>query len=198
MTVETNAGFDANAEASAYGALLLVELAFASGTMRLTTWPVDVVALAQTWTGIGNLGGMAELRESEDGAGEKLTLMLSPVNESLLALALGNVNEYQGREVQVWLMLVDAAQPDTAQTPVKRFAGHMDMVRIERDPESGAGTIKLDCVTAAHDSRSNPSGLRISHQQHLQEHPGELGLAYVVDLAGKPSPWLTVKFQRQP
>ena len=71
MTVNTNSGFDAASRAGAYGVMALAELQLRSGTVRYTTWPVNVQTMGQSWLGLGNLGSIGELHESEDGAAER-------------------------------------------------------------------------------------------------------------------------------
>ena len=68
MTATTNAGFDAAAAGAVVGALYLVQMDFASGTLYYTNWPVDVTVGATTYTGLGNLGSVGQIKESEDGA----------------------------------------------------------------------------------------------------------------------------------
>ena len=48
MTVNTNSGFDAASRAGAYGVMALAELQLRSGTVRYTTWPVNVQTMGQS------------------------------------------------------------------------------------------------------------------------------------------------------
>lgn len=193
MALTTNLGFQAAASAAAYGQLALVELQLRSGTLRLTNWPLSITAQGQNWVGVGSLGSVGDLHESEDGASEKLTLTLSPVDVGTRALALGDPAEYQDRRVRVWIALLDAQTLQISGAPVLRFVGVMDKMRIERD-ETNA-TIEMECRTASYDFRSNPAALRMNHSQHQARHPGELGFAYLQNLIGNPSIWVGLVLQ---
>ncbi|WP_447747956.1 hypothetical protein [Variovorax boronicumulans] len=189
MTVTTNSGFQATANAGAYGELALVELQLRSGTARFTNWPLSVQVMGETWQGVGNLGSIGELHESEDGAAEKLTLTLSPVDIGTRALALGDPSDYQDRRVRVWIAMLDANTLQITGAPVLRFVGVMDQMKIDRDGNSAS--ISMDCRTASYDVRSNPAALRMNNAQHQARHPGELGFSYLTGLIGNPSIWVS-------
>lgn len=193
MTVTTNAGFDAVAASPVATPINLVEMDFATATLYLTTWPVDVVYSGQPYQGIGVLGRIGEMRESEDGNTQSLDLELSQVNATLLGAALGSVSNYQGRAVRVKLALADSTGVIQG-APVLRFSGFMDLVKISR--QEGQGIVTMSCKTGGYDLRKNPTALRLNDQQHQAERPGELGLAYVADLIGKPQQWLSKRFQQ--
>lgn len=189
MTVPVNSGFQASANAPAYGELALVEMQLRSGTARMTNWPLTVDVMGQTWQGVGNLGTVGQLHESEDGAAEKLTLTLSPVDIGTRALALGDPSDYQDRIVRVWIAMLDASTLQFSGAPVLRFAGVMDQMKIERD--GGTASIGMECRTASYDVRSNPAALRMNNAQHLARHPGELGFSYLTSLIGNPAIWVS-------
>ncbi|MGJ7527106.1 hypothetical protein [Variovorax sp. GB1P17] len=188
MTVPVNGGFQAAAGAAAYGELALVELQLRSGTARFTNWPLSVQVMGETWQGVGNLGSIGELHESEDGAAEKLTLTLSPVDIGTRALALGDPSDYQDRRVRVWIAMLDANTLQINGSPVLRFVGVMDQMKIDRD--GNTASISMDCRTASYDVRSNPAALRMNNAQHQARHPGEMGFSYLSSLIGNPAVWV--------
>lgn len=188
MTVPVNSGFQAAANAPAYGELALVELQLRSGTARFTNWPLSVQVMGETWQGVGNLGSIGELHESEDGAAEKLTLTLSPVDIGTRALALGDPSDYQDRRVRVWIAMLDANTLQVNGSPVLRFVGVMDQMKIDRD--GNTASISMECRTASYDVRSNPAALRMNNAQHQARHPGEMGFAYLTSLIGNPAVWV--------
>lgn len=196
MTLSTDSAWNTAASAPALGVLCLIELAFTTGTIRVTNWPLDLAALGNTWKGIGTVADISELKESEDGQYQKLTLGLTQVQSTYLSLALGSAETYQGRSAKVWVALVDAASLQITGAPVLRFAGFMDMVRIERSEDSNVGRINLDCQSGAYDVRSNPTALRLNQAQHAVRRPGETGYRYIADLIARPQQWLSARFQR--
>lgn len=191
--IPTNSGFQSTASASAYGELALVELQLRSGTARYTTWPATIEVFGQVWQGVGNLGSIGPLHESEDGAEEKLSMSLSPVDFGTRAIALGDPSDYQDRPIRVWVGMVNAETFQLAGLPVLRFVGVMDQLKVER--EGNTGTISLDCRTASYDVRSNPAALRMNQVQHQARHPGERGFEYLTSLIGNPAVWVSKSLQ---
>lgn len=195
MTVATNAGFDSAAAAPALGLLHLVELQFLSGTLFLTNWPTSITIGAQPYQGLGHLGRVGELRESEDGQTQTLELELSQVQLTNLGVALGSVNNYQGRVAKVSVLLTDSALvPQGA--PVLRFSGFMDIVKVRRDESGNYGRITLVCKTGGYNNRRNPTALRMNDTQHQIRFPGERGFELVPDLIARPQQWVSKRFQQ--
>lgn len=193
MTFATDSGFDAAAAAGALGVLYLVELEFSSGQLNITNWPVPITHGGTTYTGVGSLGAVGQIKESEDGAVQTVDLELSQVSATNLSLALGSVPNYQNKPVRIYVAVTDT-DFKVAGTPQMRFAGFMNTVKIKRDGSNGV--ITLSCSTGGYDVRRNPSALRINHAQHHALYPDERGLEYMADLIGRPKPWLTKRFQQ--
>jgi hypothetical protein len=189
MSLLTNSGFQAAAGADSYGQLALVELRLRQGTVRYTNWPLTIDVMGQTWQGMGNLGSIGEMHESEDGAAEKITLALSAVDVGTRALALGDPSDYQDRPARVWVALLNAQTLQISGAPVLRFAGVMDQLKIERD--GPMASIKMDCRTASYDMRANPAGLRMNHAQHAARYPTERGFEYLTGIIGNPAVWVS-------
>ena len=192
MTITTNAGFDATVALPALGVIELVELDFAGGTLYLTTWPVDLTIGSTVYKGVGSVGSIGQMKESEDGQTQTLPIVLSQVNAANLSLGLGNVSGYQGRGARVYLVVTDGNLVLQG-SPVLRFSGFMDKVSIKRDND--VGTITLECSTGGYDVRKNPAGLRMNDIQHQARVTGELGFAYVQNLISNPQIWLSRAFQ---
>lgn len=193
MAITTNAGFDSAAASAALGVLALIELEFLGGTLYLTTWPTDVTIGAQVYQGVGQVLSLGEIKESEDGATQRLPITLSQVQASNLALALGSANAYQGRAARVYLAFTDAAFVVQG-SPVLRFSGFMDKVAIKRESDQ-VGSVVLECATGGYDVRKTATGLRMNDVQHQTRHPGELGFQYVQTLISNPQLWLSKRFQ---
>ena len=195
MTVSTNSGFQTAAASPAYGVLNLVELQFRDGTLRLTTWPTPIQALGQTWNAAGALGTVGELHESEDGAEEKVTLSLTLADESMRALALSDPATYQDRPVRIWVCLLDAQTLQPSGSPVLRFAGVMDQIRVERDDDNGK--IVMDCRSATYGALARRGYPRMTNAQHQSYYPAERGFEYLTSLIGNPAVWASKKFQEK-
>lgn len=173
--------------------VVLVKMDFLGGAGYYTNWPINIPALSQTWLGTGTLGGVGELKETETGAEDKVSISLSIANTAMIASALSDPVNYQNREVLVYVLPLDTVTFQPLSDPMLRFSGVMDIARIER--QAGSGTVYMDCRTGSYAVRNNPNGLRLNDVQHQQLYPGELGFQYVQGLIEVPTVWLSVRFQ---
>lgn len=198
MSLTLDSAVETHIEGPGYGALFLVEMRFGTGTLRVTNYPTNITALSQTWTGLGALGSVGDLKESEDGRAQKVELTLSGVDSSNKALALGSVSNYQNRAALIYVGIMDDAGRIVA-APTLRFSGFMDRVRIESEEtdEGVVNSIVMECQSGSYDPNGNPASLRLNDAQHRARHPGERGFEQVQGLIGKPQPYVTARFQRQ-
>jgi len=181
------------------GAAFLVTLDFLSGLQRYTTWPHNLIVSGNTYIGIGGLGNIAPVNESDDTKTDRLILSLTIVNSGLIAAAVGAASEYRGRAVTISLQLLDSTFIPSG-AAVLRWAGVMDKIRITRNStklEDGvnSGTIDLECARLGMIRVRNSDGLRLTGAQRRILFPGELGLDYIPQLLERPQMWLSKKFQ---
>jgi hypothetical protein len=188
--------------ATVAGVAWLVELAFTTGTLRLTTAPQDLPALGYSWQGLGNLAAVGDVSESADTGAEQIELSLSLVSTAMLASTLGSVESYRGRRVRLWLQLLDGTFKP-AGDPVLRWAGAMEPVRVERTGADITGTdeptgrIVLPCSRAGMARARHAEGRRLTAAQIKRQWPAETGLNYVRSLIETPQLWLSKRFQQQ-
>ena len=201
MSLALDGTASARIAAPVRGVAWLVQLDFLPTALYYTTWPLTPPPIGGiTYIGLGSLLEVGNVSESENTSAEQVTLSLSIVNTALLAATLGNVENYRGRSVRLYLQLFDETfQP--AGAPVLRWAGTMQPVKVVRTPSdpsggSSAGRVELPCARAGMARARNPMGLRLSHAQQQQRYPGDLGLEYVQTLVEQPSLWLSKRFQK--
>jgi hypothetical protein len=188
--------------ASVRGVAWLVDLEFVSGTIYYTTSPVSLTVSGHDYMGLGDLATVSVIGESEDASASQISLGFSLVDTAMLAASLGNLDDYRGKRAALWLQLYDETwQP--AGAPIKRWAGFMDRVTVERkppDPLAGGpstGRLNLECSRAGMARARNLRGLRLTDAQHQQRYPGDLGVQYVQPLLEAPAAWLSKRFQQQ-
>ena len=186
--------------AHAKGVALLLDMNFLSGMQRLTNAPINVPVGANTYTALSGMLNVSQMKESESSNAERITISLTVANAAWFAFAMGNVNEYRGRRITIYLQLFDEAFMP-AGAPVKRWAGYMDKISISRKSGGLAGknggAIELTCYRAGMARVRSASAERLSHAQQLKRSPGDNGLEYVQTLIDKPVTWLTKRFQEQ-
>jgi hypothetical protein len=189
---------------STVGDAWLLEMAFTSGTQRVTNWtspimPSSGALSGLTFTALGSLLGIGAVSESEDPAPQKLDITLPLANAAWLALTLGSVETYRGKVARLYMIPIDSAfQP--VGTPQLRFTGTMNPVKISRDkPALTGGTrggkLTLPLSRLGMSRSRNEDGLRRTHQQQQALYSTDRGLEYTVTLRNQPSTWLSVKFQ---
>lgn len=161
---------------------LLVELQFGSGTVRLNSLDYDLTWSGQTWLGAGRVGRVSAVEESEAIQAYGVTLSLSGVDASLLAIALGE--DYQGRTVRMWFAAFDAAYV-VIDDPVLVYRGRMDTMRVRAGQNA---SIELTCEGRLADfERARVRRYNSADQQTV--YPGDKFFDYAPQLAAGQAIW---------
>jgi hypothetical protein len=172
-----------------------VELAFAGGMIRVTTWSTSLDWGGYTWTGLGALVGISKVASSERPQYPALDLSLGVQNPTILGLARGNVENYRGRDANLYRYILS----DTLQylgDPELVWAGEMSQVRIDTgDGQKRPASITLRCEQRGRAQR-NSTSLRLVSAQQEQRFPGDTALRRKEELIAKPQLWLSKKFQQ--
>ena len=189
----------------AYAEAYLVDLYFADGTYRLTTWAIDLTrpspeGLDKTYTALGSQLGISQITASEDAGPGQVTLSI-PLAPGMLAATLGNVESYRGRRARIRYQVM---HPETLQpvgAPIPLYVGEMQPVKVPRTSPSGlggpvGGRIEMQLIRAGTSNARRQDGARLTDAQQQQRYPGDRGLEYVQALVRGETPWLTVAFQR--
>lgn len=201
MSLTLDSDATALINSNARGAAMLVEMDFVSGTQRFTNAPVSLTVGGHTYIGLHNVSSISTINESEVNSAEKLTLSFSVVNQAMLAMTLGGIENYRGKAVRVYLQLMTPQfQPDGA--PIRRWSGYMDRVAVVRTrstPDGGdsSGKIEMACSRAGMFRARNYQGRRLTNSQQRQRYPGDRGLEFLQSLIETPSLWLSKAFQKQ-
>lgn len=187
--------------ARALGVVWLLQLEFSDFTYRFSSFNRDLVAGGFGWIGLGKLLSVGDLRESTDPSTQTIPVRLSVADQSLLALALGNVEAYRGRPARLYLALLNEHY-QVVGPPRLRSVLEMQPVKIDREspgPEGGTvgGSIELPLSAPGMARARNAEGQRLSYEQHWFENPGDRFLEFVLGLIKQPTPWLSKRFQQQ-
>lgn len=197
MTIDVDAAALARLQNVVRGVIWLVEMDFGTGTVRYTNAPINLTIGGQVFSGYASIAGISVLGESESNSAEKVTFTFSAVNQAILASTLGNVENYRGKPVRLYLqMMNERFRPDGA--PVKRWAGYMDKVAVSRtrsDTGVSTGKIEMACSRAGMARARTYQGRRLTNPQQQQRFPGDRGLEYMQKLIEQPARWLSKKFQ---
>jgi hypothetical protein len=174
--------------------LYLVEMAFTTGTARVTNWGHTIAWGGHDWQAAGAFG-IGAFADSERLEYPSLEIGLNVANPALLALARGQVHTYRRRPITVRRVVLDD-ENRWLDEPEVVWAGVMDQVRTNTgDGERAPASVVLRCEIPGRDGRAAQS-LRLNYAQHQARYPGDTGLSRVEALRGKPQTWLSKKFQQ--
>lgn len=121
--------------------VLFAEFDFASGFVRVNSSPRSMTHDGNTYLGGGQLVGIGAVRENGNLNPEKLDFQLSGVDNSYIASAL--TEHYHGRDVRLWVGLLNTETFALVTTPQLIWEGFMDVMSIRT--EEGGSTINLTC-----------------------------------------------------
>jgi len=150
------------------------------------------IAGGYDWIGLGALGGIGSVEESDSLDAKSLQFTLNSAQLEWLALAVGDVNEYRGRTAKLYFCPLDENY-NLIGAPELCWRGSMDSISIGIEGEEGS--IILKCEGAAYGLRKRKP-LRLNAAQHKSIYPVDTGLDYLTDLIAHPQLWLTKTFQK--
>lgn len=168
-----------------------VEFDFASGTVRVSNFNQNVTWNGSEWLGVGSLGAISEITETDGVESSPLNFRLNIANPSLLALSVGPVEEYRGRDAKMYMCPMDE-QFRLIGTPEICWSGIMDMMSVGVDGDEGQ--IVLKCETSAYGLKRRPS-LRLNSAQQRKRYPTDTGLDFQNGTISSPAVWLSRRFQ---
>lgn len=185
---------DAQLASGHAGLRYLVEMEFASATVRLTNWAHPIPWAGHDWLALNAVTSVSPVRQSERTEYAAIDLGLQAANDALLSAVLDNTADYRGRPITIYEAYLDDSL-QMVEEPEVVWIGVMDQVRINTgNGEDEEATVILRCEPPGKDKRPVNS-LRLNNAQHQQRWPGDTFLSRVEALSGKPVPWLSRRFQ---
>lgn len=160
---------------------------YVSNFNRTYTWG------GQDWIGLGQIGSISEIKSSDSADPNAVSLNINIANLTFLTIGVGEVEEYRGRPVSIYMCPLDA-EYNLIDTPVKTWGGSMDVLALTADTENSGITMR--CEPSAKRLRRR-SPLRANHAQQQARYPQDLGFEYLQDLIANPRVWLTKEAQIQ-
>lgn len=169
-----------------------VELQFSSSTQRVCSANISLSWGGYDWVGLGSVGAISPLEESEGVESKSLTFTMNIAQPSLLSLAVGDVEEYRGKAAKLYFCPLNESF-QLAGTPDQCWRGIMDLMAVGIKGEEGQVTLK--CETSAYGLKRQPA-LRLNAAQQKKKYPTDTGFDYLTDLIANPVVWLSKLFQR--
>lgn len=107
--------------------LVLIDLDFASGFVRVNSTPYAVTYGGNTFQGAAKIGELSPIEETSDIQATSVALKLYAIPRDLVSLALAE--HYQGRAGTIYLGLMNESWQLIAD-PITAFLGRMDVMSI--------------------------------------------------------------------
>ncbi len=179
-----SAGLSTALQADRVYPLLLAEMIFDSGDLRLWNGVGDLTALGETWTGTGLMLSISPMEETTEIRATGVNIALSGIPSALVSIALAE--DYQGRAASVYIGALDASSGAVVTDPIKGFSGLIDTMPIDDSGETAT-------IVVAVESRlirlEDAARRRYTAQDQRVDYPNDTGLDHVTAIQSVQIVW---------
>ena len=171
MTRLINSATLAALESDSFNIATLVQIDFSSA-IRITDWARSVTALSNTWNSSANFIGVGDVTESQELRVNDLTLTLSGVDQTYVAIFLSN--NYIDVPINVYRVILDNADAVVG-APILIFDGILTGYAIEDTEEESKVTVQM----ASHwKDFEKENGRRTNHNSQQLYFAGDEGFEF--------------------
>ena len=163
--------------------IYLVRMVFDSSDLNVWSGMGDLSYGGETYTGLGDLLSISEIKETADVQATGMNVSLAGVKSSLVTIAKDH--EYQGRPLTVRLGAFDSSG-DLVADPVIIFSGFMDTMTIAEAGQYSSITIAVENKLIAFE-RSKVR--RYTAEDQKIDHPTDKGFEFVTAIVEKEIIW---------
>lgn len=164
--------------------ILLVKINTAGGDFRVWSGIGDLTYNAETYSGVGALGGISEVEENTDLGAAGVTFNLTGIPSDMLNIVLDQVEH--NRPATVWLGALDLTAGALIADPYQLFQGFTDVPTIEEGAETS--TIALTAENKLIDL-DRPRTRRYTTEDQQIDDPTDLGFDFVPGLQDRSVVW---------
>jgi hypothetical protein len=184
MSRNLTAGMAAAVVAPVTRPILLAKISTSGAPVLAWSGIGEVIFNGDTYLGVGNLGGVSQVEETEDVKAVGMTFQLSGIPSALIALALGDIR--QGLKAYLYFGLLNVTTGALITDPYLLFSGLTDTVFIDENTETS--TISITCENRMIDL------LRARERRYTPEDqktidPTDLGFDFVAGLQDAVAPF---------
>lgn len=183
MSRGATTAFKTAAAAGKVSPALIAALDFSSGFVRVWSGIGNLSWGGNTYTGIGDLGGVSPVQESAEVRSSGLEFTLNGIPSSMVTKILAD--GYRGRPAKLWLGLFDSSSALIAD-PLLLFSGRMDQCSLEDSGETAS--IKIAVESRLVDLQ-RPRERRYTDEDQQSLFAGDLGLEFVAGMQDKEILW---------
>jgi hypothetical protein len=163
--------------------ILLAKLEFDGGDLLAHTGLGDIAFAGDTYTGVGQFGGIDTAEENSDLSSSNLTLTPSNIPGTVGSIVLNE--HYQGRRATVYLGYLDLTTCQLIADPTILHRGRIDNANIRRD-QTFVVSLSVQNRFAAWDK---PLVRRYNDATQQAEFPGDTGMQFIEQTVGKTIVW---------
>ena len=163
--------------------IFLVHMVFDSSELNIWSGVGDLSFDSVTYTGLGDLLSISDIKETSDISATGINVSLSGVKSSLIAIAKDQ--DYQGRELTVRLGAFNESGSLIAD-PVIIFSGFMDTMTIAEAGNYSTISIAVENKLVAFE-RSKVR--RYTAEDQKIDHPTDKGFEFVTSIVQKQIIW---------
>jgi len=160
-----------------------VEIEVSSATIRVWSGVGSKTWNAQTWTGVGEFGGVSPIAEETDAVATGIVLSLSGIPANLIGYALDEIRH--GKKATVWLAALDSAGAVIAD-PYASFSGWVDTCDIEESAETATIQVSVESELLR---LQIPNERRFTHADQILDYASDKGFEYMTELQEKNLVW---------
>lgn len=163
-------------------AIVMADLDFSSGIVRVHDGIGTVVSGSDTYNGVGSLGDIDVIDENIDIVARGIKLTLSGVDSSFITPAMTEV--YQNRPVMLYLGFINQSTGALVATPETIWEGRMNQMTFKID--KGSAVIELTCE---HRLRREPRVARYTNQDQSVIFSGDRFFDLIYAIPGFVAKW---------
>ena len=163
----------------------LVEVDIGSSTYYLTDAHRNITWGGNTYLAVGHFLGFSDIEEHAAIQISSLTLTLSGVDKTWIALVLGY--DFVDREVSIYKAILDydgaLLRDPVTPAPFLIFGGRINHAAVNEDPAEGTCTVAIGVTSHWVDFDRKP-GRHTNHAEQQHYFPDDLGFEYASEIIG--------------
>ena len=183
MARNITSAFDAQLQGEVISPVLFIEIELNSSTEYMWTGLGPVTWDGKVWQGVGNLLGVSAVQESSEFRANGVSISLSAVPLSQIALALNEMK--QNKPVMVYFGLLDESE-QIVLDPYRQFKGRLDVPKISDDGESATISVRVESRAV---DLERARTRRYTQEDQAARYPNDKGFEYVPGLQDKTFKW---------
>ena len=162
---------------------IFAEIEFISGTTRVWSGVGDKLLGGDTFTGVGDLGSISSVEETDDVKASSVELTLSGIPSAILSAAIGDSR--QGKTATIWLAFLDSSLAIIADEIIL-FRGRTDVPTIVEGGETSSMSMRVENHLLDLKRASNH---RYTQEEQQETHPADVFFEFVPSLQEKTIIW---------